>query len=134
MIVPTATEIAPIAPLLRFVGVVSSVPHLPGQFALQADGLNGDLSIETYGDRVVRDYSGQLVTGFMMNTSTVLRPQQMGAAGDPALALRKSIDKGMRPNDSGKHITYLEIYETDVLPDEMQPVLRYGTSLFARQQ
>jgi hypothetical protein len=114
--------------------LVSLGLQYPSQFALQADGLNGDLSNETYGDRVVRDYSGQLVTGFMMNTSTVLRPQQMGAEGDPALALRKSIDKGMRLNDSGKHVTYLEIYETDVLADEMQPVLRYGASLFAQNQ
>jgi hypothetical protein len=106
----------------------------PSQFALQADGLNGDPSKETYGDRVVRDYSGQVVTGFMMDTSALLRSQQMGAEGDPPLALRKSIDKGMGPNDSGQHIKYLEIYETDVLADEMQPVLRYGASLVARKQ
>jgi hypothetical protein len=56
------------------------------------------------------------------------------AEGDPPLALRKSIDKGMRPNDSGQHVDYLEIYEPDVLADEMQPVLRYGASLFARKQ
>lgn len=29
-------------------------------------------------------------------------------------------------------LQYLEIYEPDVLADEMQPVLRYGASLFAR--
>jgi hypothetical protein len=40
----------------------------------------------------------------------------------------------MRPNDSGQHVDYLEIYEPDVLADEMQPVLRYGASLFARKQ
>jgi hypothetical protein len=45
---------------------------------------------------------------------------------------RKSIDKGMAPNNAGKHVNYLEIHEGDVLADEMQPVLRYGSSLFAR--
>ncbi len=69
-----------------------------------------------------------------MDTTAVLRPQQMGAEGDPPLALRKSIDKGMRPNDSGQHVNYLEIYEPDVLADGMQPVLRYGASLFERKQ
>jgi len=36
----------------------------------------------------------------------------------------------MKPNRSGQHINYLEIYEPDVLADEMQPVLRYAASLF----
>jgi len=44
--------------------------------------------------------------------------------------LRKSIDKGMQPNDAARHVNYLEIYEPDVLAEEMQPVLRYGASLF----
>lgn len=51
--------------------------------------------------RVTGKCSGPVVTGFMMNTTAVLRPQQMGGEGDPALALRKSIDKRMRPNDFG---------------------------------
>jgi hypothetical protein len=29
-------------------------------------------------------------------------------------------------------VNYLEIYEPDVLEDEMQPVLRYGAALFAQ--
>ena len=58
--------------------------------------------------------------------------QGMGAPGNPPLALRRSIDKGMQPNNAGQHVNYLEIYEPDVLADEMQPVLRYGASLFAR--
>ena len=41
-------------------------------------------------------------------------------------------DKVMRSNSAGRHVNYLEIYEGDVLADEMQPVLRYGASLFAR--
>jgi hypothetical protein len=31
-----------------------------------------------------------------------------------------------------QHVNYLEIYEPDVLADDMQPVLRYAASLFAR--
>jgi len=36
----------------------------------------------------------------------------------------------LQPNSSGHHVNYLEIYEPDVLADQMQPVLRYGASLF----
>ena len=54
----------------------------------------------------------------------------MGARGNPPLALRRSIDKGMKPNKAGHQVNYLEIYEADVPADEMQPVLRYGASLF----
>ena len=39
----------------------------------------------------------------------------MGAEGDPPLALRRSIDKGMAPNSGGRHVDYLAIYEGDVL-------------------
>jgi hypothetical protein len=48
--------------------------------------------------------------------------------------LRRSIDKGMQPNHAGQHINYLEIYERDVLAEEMQPVLRYAASLFEGNQ
>jgi hypothetical protein len=104
----------------------------PSQFALQADGLNSGRAVDTYGDRVVIERSGQVVTGFMMSTAATLRSQRMGAEDDPPTALRKSIDKGMRPNNAGQRVNYLEIYEPDVLADDMQPVLRYGASLFGR--
>jgi hypothetical protein len=39
----------------------------------------------------------------------------------------------MAPNNAGLHVNYLEIYEPDVLASEMQPVLRYGASLFSRK-
>jgi len=51
----------------------------------------------------------------------------MGAEGDPELALRRSIDEGMHPNNRGQHVNYLEIYERDVVAEEMQPVLRYAS-------
>ncbi len=54
----------------------------------------------------------------------------MGAEGNPPLAVRKSIDRGMAPNSSGHRANYIEIYERDVPPAEMQPVLSYGASLF----
>ncbi len=114
--------------------IVSLGLQYPNQFALQADGLSSGRESETYGDRTVIDYSGRVVTGFMMDTAATLRSEQMGAAGDPPLALKKSIEKGMRPNSAGQHVNYLEIYEPDVLADEMQSVLRYGASLFAQKQ
>ncbi len=52
------------------------------------------------------------------------------AEGNPPLALRRSIDKGMAPNAAGRHVNYLEIYVADVAPVEMQPVLSYAASLF----
>jgi hypothetical protein len=54
----------------------------------------------------------------------------MGAEGDPPLALRRSIDKGMAPNSAGRHVNYLEIYAADVAPAAMQPVLQYAAQLF----
>ena len=54
----------------------------------------------------------------------------MGATGNPPVALRRSIDLGMEPNKAGQRIDYLEIYEPDVVADDLQPVLRYGASLF----
>ena len=56
----------------------------------------------------------------------------MGAAGDSPLALKRALNKGLAQNTAGRHVNYLEIYEPDVLAAEMQPVLRYAASLFAR--
>jgi hypothetical protein len=57
----------------------------------------------------------------------------MGAQGDPPLALRRAVEKGMTPNAAGRRISYLEIYEPDVLASEMQPVLQYAASLLTRK-
>jgi hypothetical protein len=79
-------------------------------------------------------YSGRLITGLQMRSAAEGGGSAvMGAANNPPLALRRSVDKGMVPNAQGRHIDYLEIYEPDVLAAEMRPVLRYGASLFARQ-
>jgi hypothetical protein len=78
----------------------------------------------------VMSCSGKMNTGLEERCSAEKGSAAMGAEGDPPLALRKSIDLGMTPNDSGKHVNYIEIYEADVIADEMQPVLKYGASLF----
>ena len=80
----------------------------------------------------VMSYSGRVITGLEMTCGAENCSPEMGAPGDPPLALKKSIAKGMEPNRAGQHVNYLQIYEPDVLADEMQPVLRYGASLFAR--
>jgi hypothetical protein len=83
--------------------------------------------------RTLIGYSGRLITGLQMRSAAEGSSEVMGAEGDPPLALRRSIDKGMTPNDAGRRISYLEIYEPDVLAKEMQPVLQYAASLFTRK-
>jgi len=84
-------------------------------------------------DQFVIDYNGRIVTGFQMGGGMegTIGSQKMGAPGNPPLALRRSIDLAMQPNSTGQHVNFVEIYEPDVLPADMQPVLRYGASLFA---
>jgi hypothetical protein len=79
---------------------------------------------------LVVSYSGRAITGLQMRTSAENSSGVMGADGNPPLALRRSIDLGMKPNNAGQYVNYLEIYEPDVLSGEMQPVLQYGASLF----
>ena len=76
------------------------------------------------------DYNGRVITGFQLRTSCERNSGDMGAEGDPALALKKSIDIGMQPNTAGRRANYLEIYEPDVLGDDLQAVLRDGAALF----
>ena len=75
-------------------------------------------------------YNGRVITGLQLRTSCERNSGNMGAEGNPPLALKKSIDIGMQPNATGQHINYLEIYEPDVLADDLQPVLRDGALLF----
>jgi hypothetical protein len=81
-------------------------------------------------------YSGRVITGLEMRCGAERGTcsSALGAGGDPPLALRKSIDRGMAPNNAGQHVNFLEIHEPDVRADEMQPVLHYGASLFAPKQ
>ena len=102
---------------------------LKSRFVLQ----NSDLSagpVRHPATQLVIGYSGRVITGLQMRTSAQRESADMGAAGDPPLALRRSIDLGMEPNGAGRSVNYLEIYEPDVMADDMQPTLRYGAALF----
>jgi hypothetical protein len=111
------------------------VSMLKPRFALQMSDVHAGVGFPgpdpATEDDFVLGYVGQIITGFQMRTSAENDSAVMGAAGNPPLALRKSIDKGMQKNSAGQHVNYLEIYEPDVLAAEMQPVLKYGASLFA---
>jgi hypothetical protein len=102
------------------------------RFVLQNSNLDGYPEPErgVHGIPLLISYNGHIITGFQLRTSCLRNSGNMGAEGDPPLALRKCIDRGTLPNASGHRINYLEIYEPDVLAPEMQPVLHYGASLF----
>ena len=102
------------------------------RFALQDSNLDGnpDPRRGPHGVPLVIGYNGRIVTGFQLRTSCVRNSGNMGAEGDPQLALKKAINRGTQPNSNGYRSNYLEIYETDVLANEMQPMLSYGASLF----
>jgi hypothetical protein len=110
----------------------AGIATLGRRFALQNSNLDGNPEREhgPHGVPLVISYSGRIVTGFQLRTSCLRNSGNMGAEGDPPLALRRSIDRGMEPNDNDHRVNYLELYEPDVLAEEMQPVLRYGASLF----
>jgi hypothetical protein len=86
----------------------------------------GHAQVEAFeGTDFIKSYSGRIITGFEMRGGSFgPNPSKvMGAEGDPPLALRRSIDKGMAANNAGRHINFLEIYAGDVLAPDMQPVL-----------
>ena len=56
----------------------------------------------------------------------------MGAEGDPALALKRSLDLAMVRNSAGQHVNYVEIYEPDVVAENLQSVLRDAATTFAK--
>ncbi len=115
------------------VAVIDQAMAILGRrFVLQHSNLDGNPGRDRgpQGTAFVIEYNGRVITGFQLRTSCVRESENMGAAGDPPLALRRSIDKGLAPNSAGRHINYLEIYQPDVLAEEMQPVLRYGASRF----
>ena len=106
------------------------------RLAIQSNDLHaGHAAVEApdYTD-FINSYSGRIITGFEMRGGSrgPIPSKIMGAEGNPPLALRRSIDKGMAANDAGRHVNYLQIYEGDVLAADMQPVLQYAASLFRR--
>ena len=102
------------------------------RFVLQLSNLDG-FPAEGPGPRAVDfviGYNGRVITGFQLRTSCERHSGDMGAEGNPALALKKSIDIGTQPNATGQRVNYLEIYQPDVVADDLQPVLRNAVSLF----
>jgi len=117
---------------LKIVAQASAI--LGRRLVLQWSDLHaGRTRVEAPERDFVNSYSGRIITGFQMRCAAEgdsRASRAMGAEGDPALALRRSINEGMQPNNRGQHVNYLEIYERDVVAEEMQPVLRYAASLF----
>jgi hypothetical protein len=114
--------------------IVDRAMRLLGRrFVLENDDLHGGTETQHPDTTFVMSEIGRFTTGLQMRCAAVYKTCSagMGAAGNPPLALRNSIDKGMAPNGAGQHVNYLEVYEPDVLADETQPVLQYGASLFA---
>jgi hypothetical protein len=116
--------------------VARAMRVLGGRLAIQSNDLHAGHAVVEAPDYTdfINSYSGRIITGFEMRGGSQgpVPSQVMGAAGDPALALTRSISKGMAPNKSGRHVDYLQIYEGDVLPNAMQPVLKDAASLFPR--
>ncbi len=105
------------------------------RLAIQSSDLHaGQAAVEAPDNtEFINSYSGRIITGFEMRSGSqdAIASRVMGAEGDPPLALRRSIDKGMARNSDGRHVNYLEIYAADVAPSAMQPVLQYAAQLFA---
>jgi hypothetical protein len=102
---------------------------LGAQFGYQSSSLRGTNHYASV-HAAVRSYSGRTVTGFLLSTNCQNQSEVMGAAGNPPLALMRTITNGMQLNDIGKHVDYIEIYSEDVDAADLQPVLRWGASLF----
>jgi hypothetical protein len=119
--------------------VNDAITLLGPRFALQMNALHAGPDPYPQGptsqahDQFILGYNGRIITGFQMGGGMefAIGTRKMGAPGDPPLALRRSIDLGMERNSAGRHVNYIEIYEADVLPAAMQPVLRSEAPLFA---
>ena len=80
--------------------------------------------------------SGRFVTGLEMGcrvTAPGCAANAMGAPGDPSRGFTNALDRAFRPTASGKHISFLEIYEGDFLAPEMQDVLRDAAGRISRR-
>jgi hypothetical protein len=114
--------------------VARAMRILGNRLAIQSSDLHaGHANVEAPdGTDFITGYSGRIITGFEMRSGSQddVASKVMGAEGNPPLALRRSIDKGMAPNNAGRHVNYLEIYVADVLPADMQLDLSYAAALF----
>ena len=72
------------------------------RLAIQSNDLHaGHAQVEAFdGTDFIKSYSGRIITGFEMRGGSQgpVPSKVMGAEGNPPLALRRSIDKGMAPN------------------------------------
>jgi hypothetical protein len=103
---------------------------LGAQFVYQSSALRGYAYHEDAFHSVL-DYNGSCPTGFLLSTSCETAAAAMGAAGNPPLALQLTIQRGMQVNSiTGKHADYIEVHAIDVDSADLQPVLRWGASLF----
>jgi len=105
---------------------------LAGRFALQYSNLDGNPGPDKGppGTDLILSYNGRIITGFQLRTSCLHNSENMGAPGNPPLALKRALAKGLQPNASGHRVNYIEIYEPDILAPEMQPALRDAFSEF----
>jgi len=110
--------------------VGEALSTLGGRFVFQSSALRGNAGHVEAVDMVI-SYNGLCATGFQLGTDCEQNATSMGAAGNPPLALRLSIENGMRVNPiTGKHADFIEVHAIDVEAADMQPVLKWGASLF----
>ena len=100
------------------------------RFALQYSNLDGTTNPDVQGTQYLISYAGTIITGIQLRTSAANKG--MGADGNPPLALKLALNKGLALNCAGQHVNYLEIYARDVLAKDMQSALSDGASLIAQ--
>jgi hypothetical protein len=127
----------PHQPARTFQGIVDEAMHVLGhRFVLQSSDVHAGpgphVANSEKEDEYVIGYIGRTITGFQLRTSAENASGVMGAEGNPPLALQKSLDDAMQPNPAGQHVNYVEIYEPDVVADDLQSDLRDAASRFAR--
>ena len=86
-------------PVITEQDVVDAVDaNLQSQFTLQNSNLDGNASTATDPETLlVLSYIGDAVTGFQLRTNCQNNAKNMGAKGNPPLALRRSILNGTQP-------------------------------------
>jgi hypothetical protein len=114
--------------------VDEAIRLLGRRFSLENHDLHAAENHQSPATSFVMGYRGRVLTGLEMTCAAELCSPEMGAPGNPPVGLRMTIDVGMKPDAAGHRVSYLEVYEPDVLADEMQPVLRYAASLFEQKR
>jgi len=127
-------QLDPSEPLTTQTAVINEAASiLQSQFMFQESNLDGNAATATSAQtETVRNLSGQFITGYQLRTNCINNSANMGAAGNPPLALLRSVDNGMQPNENGQRADYIEIYYEDVEAATMQTALQYAASFFTR--